>query len=347
MKTTTHTITRYCPTCNDDREFSFAKRRETHIVRGVEVTADVPMFVCQVCGTELLDPEQDPMVAVYAAYRDQEGLLHPEQIRQIRVRYGFSREALAELLGMSAASLYRYEAGGLQDRVHDELLRACEESHFVIHLVSRHRARLGEPRYRKFVQAIEKNPQAIRAPLWSEMTVLSPEFTGFRLFDYVRFALVVRTLCDVVGSSFSVKLNKLCFYADFLACKERGRSISGSPYTALQMGPVPKEYGALLDCLVQDEFLQAEAIDFTDKNGQQQSGTRYTPGPNIPSIQDDLDRDELAILQFVGKRFHHTSRQEIEDLSHKEVAWQETPPKKLISYKFASRLSISRTSEGT
>ena len=347
MKTNTHTITRYCPTCNDDRAFLLASRRETHAVRGIDVTADIPFFVCESCSCELLDPEQDPMVAVYAAYRDQEGLLYPEQIKQIRERYGFSREALAELLGMSAASFYRYEAGGLQDRLHDELLRACEESHFVIHLVGRHRARLGENRYRKFVRAIENNPQAIRAPLWSEMTLLRPEFNGFRLFDYERFAFLVRTLCDVVGSSFSVKLNKLCFYADFLACKERGQSISGSPYTALQMGPVPKEYGALLDCLVQDEFLQAEVVDFTDKSGQQQSGTRFTPGPNVPKILDGLDEDELTILQFVGKHFHHTSRQEIEDQSHKEKAWQETPPKKLISYKFASRLSISRISDDT
>ena len=46
-------------------------------------------------------------------------MLSTVEIRRIREQYDLSREAFAAVLGMSPATLYRYEAGALQDDLHD------------------------------------------------------------------------------------------------------------------------------------------------------------------------------------------------------------------------------------
>ncbi|WP_372922189.1 helix-turn-helix domain-containing protein, partial [Roseovarius sp.] len=127
MTTDTPTILAYCAACNDDMPFSPETRTETATIRGSEVKAVVDVLICPQCGHVRDALGHDSMLAFYNAYRQQHGYLMPHEIVALRERYDLSREAFASLLGMSPASLYRYEGGGLQDKVHDIALRSCQD----------------------------------------------------------------------------------------------------------------------------------------------------------------------------------------------------------------------------
>lgn len=330
-----NTTTMYCHVCDDDRDFRPEVRAETHNVRGEQVTADIHVLTCPACGDTQPHPDHDFMVPLYNAYRQKHGMLMPEEIKDIREKYGLSREAFAALLGMSPASLYRYERGALQDDVHDELIRCCQDPTHMRDLMRRRGDRLGDLPRRRFAEAVANLAHPTYTLTWTELTELADELTGHRRFDYFRYSYMVRTMCAIVGGAFTTKLNKLLFYADFLAFKARGESISGSPYRAIQHGPVPADYGALLDRLANDEFIELEEVDFDDH-----SGARVRPGPRLPQMAP-LDPTEQRIIEYVAKHFHQLSSRRIRDVSHEESAWRETEPKSLINYAaHAPRLSI-------
>lgn len=329
------TLTLYCPACNEDRDFHRDLRTETHRVRGADITADLTTYVCPVCGDTQPDPDHDPMALLYAEYRRRHGLLDPQEIKRIPEQYGLSRESFAQLLGMSPASLYRYEAGSLQDEVHDNLIRACDDPQEMIAIFDRHGSRLSDLQQRRFWDAIAQLPQPIRTPTWTEQWRQPNEYNGNRLFSHHRFAAMVRCICDTTGGVFTAKLFKLLFFADFLAYKQLDRSISGSPYRAIQHGPVPADYGALMQRLVQDDILTSEEVDFG-----QRSGTKYTSGPKSLPAEDSLTQREIEIIQAVANRFHHMTATEIREAAHHEEAWKQTPQKKLVSYEWAKQLSI-------
>ena len=124
-----NTVNIFCDTCNDDRDFVRTLHTQTLAVRGESITAKIPMLVCPVCKNIQPDPDPnaDPMVPFYEEYRRRHGLLTPREITETRKRYGMSPETFAKALGMSPATIYRYEGGALQDEVHDTLLRLCQQ----------------------------------------------------------------------------------------------------------------------------------------------------------------------------------------------------------------------------
>lgn len=154
MKTET-SVVMYCPICNDDREYRWEIRQETVPIRGKPITAQVPVYVCPVCGDTQSDRENDTMVVLYDAYRRETGMLSSADIKRIRERYGLSREAFAAVLGMSPATLYRYEGGSLQDELHDAMIFACEDSGTMERLVNRRKDVLSPLQLRRFEEAIQ------------------------------------------------------------------------------------------------------------------------------------------------------------------------------------------------
>lgn len=330
----------YCATCDDDLRFELRDVPHDIEVRSEPTHITVPGYVCPGCGHVRSHPQHDPLEAAYRQYREAHGLLQPEAIRGIRDRYGLSQEAFAKLLGVSPATIARYEGGSLQDEPHDHLLRACERPDFMRKLVAQHGDRLTPLQLQRFDQALAETAQPVRAPLWLEEVTISDRYTGFRPFSYQRTALMICAICEITGQTFKVKLNKLCFYADFLAAKQFGKSISGLAYQRLEMGPVPHDYGALLDRLVDDGFLIAEELDFTRPDGSSFGGTAYRAGKSTPSIDDDFS-DTMKVIAHVANTFHHTPRPQLVKQSHREDAWIHTPDKKLISYEHAASLSLS------
>ena len=93
---------------------------------GEEFPVSVPGWACDTCGHQTIDNQQSGEFtkAVSDAYRRAHGLLTGPEIRERREEWlRMSQQAFAEHLGVGSASVKRWEAGQVQDRAMDELIR--------------------------------------------------------------------------------------------------------------------------------------------------------------------------------------------------------------------------------
>ena len=129
----------FCPTCEDYIEVKTENIQETFTVRGTEIEIAVSRMVCVSCDENIGSEEQDQNILdlVNAEYRKKTDLLTPGKIKEIRARYSLSQKSFALLLGMSEATINRYEKGAIQDQSHDTSIRACETPKFVRELLER------------------------------------------------------------------------------------------------------------------------------------------------------------------------------------------------------------------
>ena len=87
-------------------------------------------FRCQECGEELYAPGQFSATQCRASdlIRQEEGLLLPAEIRQIRENLGLTQRAFEELLGVGPKTVVRWERGTVfQNKSTDSLLRIVRE----------------------------------------------------------------------------------------------------------------------------------------------------------------------------------------------------------------------------
>jgi putative zinc finger/helix-turn-helix YgiT family protein len=93
---------------------------------GRKYTVTVPDLVvprCGNCGNLVLHDAADQRIN--AAFREQAGLLSPEQLRQHRLALGLTQQELADRLGVAVSTLSRWETGAqIQQRSLDRFLRA-------------------------------------------------------------------------------------------------------------------------------------------------------------------------------------------------------------------------------
>ena len=125
MNTTQHSQrTLFCPICSTTRDATFVEYDEHCEIHGIKLPYHVTAYQCRTCGEELADPaDPDLMRPVYDAYRTASGTLHPEEVKAIRERAGLSQVAFATLLGMSPATINRYEMGSPLAVKEDNLIR--------------------------------------------------------------------------------------------------------------------------------------------------------------------------------------------------------------------------------
>jgi len=266
-------------------------------------------------------------------------------MRQIRKRYRLSQKSFAALLGMSEATINRYEKGALQDQTHDTAMRACEDPGFVRDLLQRRGHLLSEWQRQRVEKALAGHaPAEADVPEWLdelELHLMPKEVsdrTGFRCFNQQRFAAVVVWFCRRLGGAWTTQINKLMFYADFLNFKTATVSLTGSAYRKIQRGPVPTDYGQMLDWMEAAELLVCDEVAFP--NGD--TGYYYRVGPKAESLDVEFMAHERAVLEHVaGALGPPLTAKAISDRSHEEAAWKNTEDKKIISYREATSLSLS------
>ena len=114
----------FCPICSAMRDAKFIEYDEHCEIHGVELAYHVTAYECTTCGEELADPaDPDLMRPVYDAYRAASGTLPPEEVKAIRERSGLSQVGFATILGMSPATINRYEMGAPLAVKEDNLIR--------------------------------------------------------------------------------------------------------------------------------------------------------------------------------------------------------------------------------
>ncbi len=114
-----------CPQCGQDSVTTYWHHDTFKYGTGdlaVMLHANLPVRRCSSCDLEFLDHEGERLR--HEAVCRYLGLLAPVEIRSIRKRYGMSRAAFAEVAGLGAATLGRWENGAVvQNQSNDRYLR--------------------------------------------------------------------------------------------------------------------------------------------------------------------------------------------------------------------------------
>lgn len=126
----------------------------------------------------------------------------------------------------------------------------------------------------------------------------------------------------------ATKLNKLLFFADFLAYLRLGRSITGQEYQKLDNGPAPRKLKPLLKEMERGKAIAIQRVDF---HGREQQRTIALRDP----LYGKFSKEELLLVDDVIQSFWNLRADEISALSHGFVGWQAAHDRETIPYRMA------------
>ncbi len=244
--------------------------------RGVKIIVPTEQYRCRVCGVEAATVNQAARIqrTIAEAYRKSVKLLTGDEIVEERKRLGLTQEALAKRMNVGIASIKRWEGGTIQSKSMDHALR------------------------------IAFGGQSA-----------GDSCTGNRIFSISRIKLVLKEFESVLGRHILKKNDKMLFaakylwYADMIAHRETGESLTGSTYAALPYGPQLNNYKDLIE-----DIMRADE-----------------------STAKPLSPDEKKIITRIALKF--PEEQMIYEAAHKEKIWKKQPNGAIIPYTDSAELT--------
>lgn len=257
------------------------------------------------------------LAQVYNRYRVKYGIPFPDEIRNLRLRYGLSAAKMSLILGLGDNQYRLYENGDMPSETNGKLLASIRKASVFEVFVKNAYNQLGEREYKHIVEHIENScessdSEVIRSLVYSGY--VRGERNGFAPQDLKRLkAMMLFFIHNNDSAVFNTKMNKLLFYSDFLSYRERAMSISGLVYKAIQYGPVPVRWDRVYGLI--DGIEQAVAVTNGVVVGQQLISLEK---PDLHLFSEE----ELMILQTVQQKFSDCNVATIPSISHEETAWQ-------------------------
>ncbi len=281
---------------------------------------------------------------VHNQYREKYGIPFPEEIKNIREKYAVSASKMSEILGLGANSWRNYEAGEVPSVANGRLILAVKDPQDFSRQVEASTPIITEKEKStllKHAQKLVQQELETRELEREKITVFSKtrpsQFTGYRQPSLERAAQMVLFFAQNMPDLFKTKLNKLLFYADFLHFSQKGQSISGMEYRAIEFGPVPADFDKLLVRLSEDNLVEVreKKIGETDYTGE-----IIQPKQNYDSTL--FEPEQQKVLIEVANRFSKMTAKQVVDISHKEEGWKaNVEGKGLVSYReFGFELKI-------
>ncbi len=330
----------FCPFCEKTTSATVVDAAVAHSIRGVDVTVDAKLVRCDACGNQFNGPELDQDIAAMAldAYRQKAGLLKPDQIREFRSTFDLTQQELACLLGWGTATLSRYENGAIQDEAHDRALRMLMRPETLLAEVAERTDALSPARREQVLERLRGRPyrqSAYRSFIREYVGDYEPDvLSGYRTLDPARFKAMVLHFCKTSGVP-RTKLNKLLWYADFLAFRQNTASISGARYAHLPHGPAPYQFDTLFAWLSGPEG--ALRLDEVSSGTLDWEVLVANEAPDYGQFSNS----ELALLAQVAERFKDATAHTLSELSHQEPGYEQTRDGEIISYEFAERMLVT------
>ena len=340
-------IKEFCPYCEAIRDVELISKTETLPVLGEPVEYEAFLYKCNSCSNEFATSgqEKENFRTAYDIYRKRHNLLSPERIKEIRQMYGLSQRGFSLFLGWGEVTIHRYEAGAIQDKVHNETLALLEDPRNALKILEMNKNDLEH----EFYQEIEHRIKELikRTPIdacvqdfmnivlgWNQSDKsLDLERCGNRPFDFKKFENLVLYFLETCKSVGKTKLNKLLWYCDFKNFKEHGTSITGAKYLHLQYGPVPHNYDCLLQILSFQDKITSNEIFYDHYSGEEY----YTNHSADVSVFCEA---ELMVIKYIAETLGNMTAKQLTEKSHEEEAYKATRHLEFISYKYASKLSI-------
>jgi len=327
-----------CWNCGKETDLEHIENYEDISVRGEVISVLVKYYKCHECGGEYEDPKSsyDPLALAYKVYRERHNMMQPEEIRELRQRYGLTQKDLCKLLGWGEVTLSRYENGALQDDSHNRMLQMIKEPHNLLNIVMQNGDFLAVKKREKLISLLENEIEETHSfPLILEELFgkYRPDIlSGFRKLNLDKVFQTIVFFC--VDGILKTKLNKFLFYSDFKHYKNNALSITGLRYVHLKYGPVPDNYEHYYATLQNvEESIKIEEEFIGEYVGEIFSAVRK-PDLSIFSTS------EIKTLIEVKDFFKNYSASGIKDFSHRERGYSETNDGQIIPYSYADYLQI-------
>jgi putative zinc finger/helix-turn-helix YgiT family protein len=329
----------YCPNCKKNVSFTI-KKEVIKEFKGIEVNVEEYIPLCNECGNELFvaEIENENLKRLYTRYREMTGLITPEEIQKIREKYNLSQRELGQILGWGKMTINRYERGALPSKSHSDILKLIQTSEDFFYKKVEEAflsGRITERTYDKIKTNRKNHVAEIRKKIITA-ELDSPEsiYNGFKKFDLEKLENLISYLADKVENLYLSSLNKYLWYIDFLHFKRYSRSITGLSYIRYTYGPVIKGF-------VYNEIATYPSDKFFVEEYETEDGaikTSFKSRKNYDLLL--FTPEELDTINIVINFLKDKNCRTISELSHQELAWQQTPMKELISYEYAKTLKL-------
>jgi putative zinc finger/helix-turn-helix YgiT family protein len=326
------------------KEMKRMEKEDSLVFRKEEFSILYHYYLCEDSGEEFTDEILDNLnvVQAYNQYRTRYNLPFPDEIREIREQYDVSAAKMAEILGFGANVYRHYENGEVPSLSNARLIQLAKDPTEFKKLVQASNVLSGNG-----LEKVEKKidelivcqndfrvaglPQYLMTGLFNGRASI---YTGYRTPSLKRMIGMIVYFTELC-KPWKTKMNKLLFYADFFHYKRTGFSISGAEYMAIQMGPVPLNFGSIFEYAAMRDDINVTYQEF--QNGG--IGELFTPHPKHPFDASIFDAEELISMERIASQFKNASTADIVKFSHEEPAWSDNfNEKKKISYSYAFKL---------
>ncbi|MCD4794217.1 MAG: DUF4065 domain-containing protein [Bacteroidales bacterium] len=270
-------------------------------------------------------------------YREKYSFPFPDEIKNIRNKYGLSAGKMAEVLGFGINMYRNYEAGEMPSASNAKLILLAKDPKQFKTLIERSSVFEGKS-LEKILKTVNKKIEEERV-YYFEMNLkkyLLGNLIPGKYSGYIKPSLKKLTEMVIFFSQelspWKTSLNKLLFYSDFLNYKRTGYAISGANYRAINLGPVPINFDSIFEYMVNSKDIKIKYHVFETNFGEQFKS--FKDRPFNPEI---FTETELETLNIIANRFRKIKNtKEIINISHEEKAWLDNEKKKkLIDYKYS------------
>lgn len=147
-----------------------------------------------------------------------------------------------------------------------------------------------------------------------------------RQADNSKYENTILYLCEALGGRVlgMKKLYKLLYYVDFdrFEYKESMKTITGTTYRAIDMGPVPdrKTFNELIQSMLDRKIIKVRKVKIV-KGYNDALEYKNLKEPDM----EVFDKDDLTILERVINKYGKLNGNELEALTHSEAPWIATP----------------------
>lgn len=330
-----------CPLCDKVHEVEERRRSTTLVVKGLEVEYEETYYYC--CNSKEFENEFETgkmsnanLLNARNSYRKKMGYLTSHEIVDIREKYGLSQVELAKLLGWGEATISRYESKAIQDEAYDNMLRIIKENPMIaLEYLEKNKDSFSTSKIELIRENIAKELEShgkeflARQSLKSEYVIYEEpsEVNGYMVLNIDKVESVISYYAEKIENLHKAKMMKLLWYADSLAYKKYGRSITGLVYLHNKMGTSP---------VGQNQLLTLDNVNVKEEENLQ--GTTYLFMKHKDVDQTCLSEDELIILDRVVDKFKTYDVEEIASYMHEETAYKNTNNGDIIPFGLAKEI---------
>ncbi len=333
----------YCPYCKREVEYKIEKRKLKEF-RGVEINTYENVAMCKECNNDLYvnKIENENNERIYDLYRSKTNIIKPQDIIDLREKYGISQRELTSILGFGKMTINRYERGGIPTKSQSDYIKLLidNKKEFVKKTQEAYeKNNISQKTYEKIVSKdikgeVSKDDIQKMYRLYIN-NVLSKKpniYNGYKSFDLELVEDIISYIASKVKNLTITSVNKYLWFIDMLSFNQRGISITGLTYQHQQYGPtiIDQKYKEI--SLLDDKYTRN---DYEDENCTK---TYITSNKNYDLSK--LSKSEIEIINTIIKLLKDKNVTDISEMSHKEEGWKKTKVYENISFEYAMNLNI-------